>query len=123
MAYYAYQSPRLNSNSFNAARQNLNPLGGITWDYLDPQVGYEAYLSYLNPSANTQEKALRVAMPNIYNRYSAWVGEDWLNRQDTPWTKWLGSHFDPNYELAKLSPNARFERPGRFGNSARWVSF
>jgi hypothetical protein len=120
MANFAYQAGRsgLSTNSYNTT-----PIPGGAhqyYNYTDPKLGFEYFLSQLNPSLS-QDRTLRQLYDQLWGRF----GHQAMNNptdSSYKWMDWLGRQ-DINKELANLHPSMRGERPDTFMRPARWVAF
>lgn len=85
-----------------------------------PELAYELWLRSLGLS-NTQERSLRAAQSSIYDSY---LGNQFLGapQQTSRWVDYL-KNFDPNKELGRLAPQARYEDASKFLRPARVVAF
>lgn len=117
-AFRAGAAPGLNTYRFNNTRIPGTAIN--SWNYDDPQGGYEYLLSMLNPSIS-QDRTMRSLYDQMRGLFENQMA---LNPRDTSynWLNWLGKQ-NWNRELAALSPDMRGQRPGNFIRPARWVAF
>jgi len=106
----------------SAYRQVLPTLSthARTFYELEPELGFEFWLQYLNPSYS-MEQALRSQYDSLYGRYVAEAARRWPGEQYS-WMDYLAG-INPYREVARMSPEYRREPMNRFQRPVRWVSF
>ena len=116
---YGAGPDQLNRSGWNSIVNQMSPAAALTLDYT-PDRAYEMWLRALGVS-NTQERTLRSAYNSIFNNYE---GQRMLGypKNTLRWVDYL-KQFDPNKELARLAPAARYEDASKFLRPARVVAF